>query len=89
MNMTNHAQIRSKQRGIPPLIVEWLQTFGATEHTHGAVKRYFDKSARRRLAHAVGEQVVDRLGDLLNIYIVETSDWVVTVGHRSERIRRH
>ncbi len=89
MNLTNHARARAQQRGIPPLIVEWLQIFGASEYAHGAVKRYFNKAARRRLAQAVGEQVVDRMGDLLNIYIVEGDDAIVTVAHRTERIRRH
>lgn len=25
MNLTNHASIRSQQRGVPPLVIEWVQ----------------------------------------------------------------
>ena len=89
MALSRHAQIRCQQRGISPLICEWLQDYGSTVQTHGATKRYFDRAARRRLAAAVGAQVVDRMSPLLNAYLVESVDeTVITAGHRTERIRR-
>lgn len=89
MELSCHAQTRCQQRGIPPLIREWLQLYGAEVQTHGATKRYFDRAARKRLAAEVGHQVVDRLGPLLNTYLVETTDVVVTAGVRTKRLKRH
>lgn len=86
--LTYHAQVRMQQRGIPPLIVQWLLEFGASEVSHGAVRRYFDKRARKRLASHVGHQVVDRLGDLLDLYVVEGDGRLVTAGHRTKRFHR-
>ena len=34
MQMTQHAAIRQQQRGIPPLIMEWLSQYGACRHDH-------------------------------------------------------
>lgn len=88
MELTHHANVRCQQRGIPPLIREWLQEFGSEVVSHGARKRYFDHRAKRRLAAAVGAQVVDRLGGLLNVYIVEGDDRLITAGHRTRRIKQ-
>jgi hypothetical protein len=85
---TAHARVRQQQRGVPPLIAQWLVEFGAAEHSHGAVQRYFDKRARRQLAQRFGAQVIDRLGDLMNCYAVEDDGCLITVGHRTRRIRR-
>lgn len=87
MNMTEHAAKRVQQRGIPPIIVEWLHSYGAEEHSHGACKLYFDHHARKRMARDIGAQVVDRLGDLLNAYIVVAGSRLVTAGHRTRRLR--
>ena len=38
MNMTYHAAIRSQQRGIPPLVMQWLDQFGEECYDgHGAI----------------------------------------------------
>jgi hypothetical protein len=87
VELSRHASTRCQQRGIPPLIREWLQEFGSEVVSHGATKRYFDHRAKKRLAAAVGAQVVDRLGGLLNVYIVEGEEQVVTAGHRTRRIK--
>ncbi len=90
MNMTRHAQIRAQQRGIPALIQEWLLAYGAIKMSHGAQVRYFDKAARKRLQKEMGALVVDRLGDLLNVYLVEDEgSAVITVAHRHRRIKRN
>jgi len=88
--LTRHAATRMQQRGVPPIIIDWLQVFGAEEHDkHGGVIRYFDKAARRRLEQSIGRPVVRRMQDLLGAYLVEADGRVVTVGHRHARIRRH
>lgn len=87
-NMTRHAQVRMQQRGISPLILEWLVTYGARTHDqHGGMVCYFDRNARRRLGRAVGARVVDLLGELLTSYAVLDGDGaVITAGHRFKRI---
>lgn len=87
--LTRHAAIRSQQRCIPQLIIEWLQQFGAEEYTKGAVVRYFDKPAVRQLSTAVGAPIVERLAPYLRAYLIEGDGGrVVTVGYRYQRIRR-
>jgi len=85
--LSKHAETRSQQRAIPPVIVDWLMNFGTVEHDHaGAEIRYFDKRSRKRLASAVGETVVKRLNDLLDAYLVTRGPLVLTVGHRFKRV---
>jgi hypothetical protein len=88
--ITRHADTRLQQRGLPRAVIEWLQQFGAEEHDkHGAVIRYFDKAARRRLERALGRAVVRRMSGFLDAYLVENGGSVVTIGHRTQRLRRH
>ena len=90
MYMTTHAASRVQQRAIPPAIVSWLHQFGSVEYSGGARKLFFDKAARKRLAREIGPQVVDRLGDLLNVYIVvDNAERLITAAHRLQRIKRH
>jgi hypothetical protein len=88
--LTNHAMTRSQQRGIPPLIIEWLKCFGArTRDGRGAEVLWFDKGSRRQLAGQVGTQIVERLGHFLDAYLVlSDDDQVITVGWRTKRLPR-
>ena len=88
MKLSHHAQVRCQQRGVPPLIRQWLLDYGAEVRSHGATKRYFDKAARRKLAVDVGSEVIDRMGDLLNLYLVEGERVIVTAGVRTRRIKQ-
>jgi hypothetical protein len=89
--VTRHAGQRMQQRSIPPVVVDWLIGYGATEHDHrGSEIRYFDKKARRQLSSDVGGQIVRRLEAFLDTYLVLGTDGrVVTIGHRTQRINRH
>lgn len=88
--LTRHASVRCQQRGIPPLILEWLLEYGAqSKASDGAQTYFFDKRARRKIEKACGRQIVRRLGDLLNAYLVIADNAIVTVGHRHKRIWRH
>ena len=90
MKYTHHAEIRAQQRGIPPLIVEWLQDYGRKEYAgKGTRKIFFDKNSRKILAKKMGKSVVDSLGHLMNIYLVEEDNQIITVGHRHKHIRRN
>ena len=90
LQMTDHARARARQRAIPPLIVDWLARFGAACHDgHGATIRYFDQRSRKALAREVGHVIVDRLGALLDTYVVLAGDGaVITTGHRVKRVNR-
>jgi hypothetical protein len=91
MNLTNLAQTRQQQRGIPQVVVDWLLELGATEHTHdGAEILYFDKAARKRLNHYLGGgPLFSRAEEYLDTYAVISRGKVITVGHRYNRINRH
>lgn len=88
--MTTHSQVRSQQRGIPPMIIDLILQFGSTESAgDGARKMFFDKAARRRL-HSYAGALAPMLEEHLDSYaVVSQDDQVITVGHRTERIRRH
>ena len=65
--LTRHASVRCQQRGIPPLILDWLFLYGKQSKARGGGEIYFfDKRARRRIEKACGRLVVRRLGDLLD-----------------------
>jgi hypothetical protein len=86
---SKHALVRGQQRAIPPLICEWLCEFGTeAPGAGGAVIRFFDKRARRRLSKVMGREPVLRMKDKLSCYLVEVDGTVITVGHRTRRIRK-
>lgn len=87
--MSTHGAGRAQQRGIPPLVIDWLSDYGVERHDrHGARLLYFDKLARRRLERAVGREPVRRMHEYLDAYLVLSNDGiVVTAGHRFTRIR--
>jgi len=77
-----------QQRGLPPLIVHWLEDFGSERYDgHGGVILFFDKRARRSLERAVGREPVRRMHEWLDAYVVVAHDGTaVTVGHRCKRL---
>lgn len=87
---TQHARARSQQRGIPPVLIDLLLKFGATQRAPGGVdKVYFDKAARRRVRTYVGN-VFKQIDEFLDVYAVVSPDGqVITVAHLTDRIRRH
>jgi hypothetical protein len=89
--LSQHAEIRSLQRSVPPLVLKWLMNYGAHQSAHnGAEIFYFDKKSRKQIAQDNGHEVVERLGRLLDAYAVIGGDGtVITVGRRYRRIRRH
>lgn len=90
MRVTQHAQARTQQRGIPALMIDLLEQFGAKEKAgDGAVMLFFDKAARRQLKAYVGP-LAGPVEEYLDVYaVVSSDDEVITVGHRLEHIRRH
>jgi hypothetical protein len=78
-----------QQRGLPPLIVDWLHTYGKEHHDHhGATILYFDRHARRRLERAVGRSPVRCMERWLDAYAVVGGDGqLITTGYRYRRLR--
>ena len=89
MEQTIHSAIRMQQRGIPPLIIDWLQQYGESEYSRRAVIFYFTKRSRKRLAKEFGDRVVSLLSPLLDTYIVMNPRTMelITAGHRFRRIK--
>ncbi len=90
---SHHAYVRAQQRGIPPLIRDWLLQFGEERYDgRGGLLRFFSARSRRELERFCGRAPVRRLAEYLNAYLVEsTSDGtVITVGHNYKALRhRH
>jgi hypothetical protein len=91
MNAHSHAMVRAQQRGIPPLILEWLDEFGEELYDgHGGVRRFFTKRSVRALERAFGREPVRRLSNYFDIYKVDSSHdgSLITTGHLRKRINR-
>lgn len=88
--ISNHATARSKQRGIPPLIREWLIDYGEEIYDHhGGIIYHFTREARRKLEKNFGRDAVSRLNEWLNAYVVLSAEGgiLITVGMRYKKIR--
>jgi hypothetical protein len=78
-----------QQRAIPPLMVELLLHYGREAHTHEGTVVFLDDRARERVREALRD-TLDRLDKLADAYLIQASDTgtVLTVGHRTKRLRR-
>ena len=94
INYTTHARHRSQQRGVPPLITEWLLDYGAEEYDgHGAVIRYFTRESLREMERELGAEHLRRLSEYMRCYLVQSNrdGAIITVGkrHAKKRMWRH
>lgn len=90
MKLTKHASSRLQQRGIPPIVVDLLQRYGAVERAgKGAVTYYFDKSSRRKVMAYAGP-LGRALEEFLDYYAVVADDGsVITAAPRLGKVRHH
>lgn len=87
---SNHAKKRIQQRGIPPLILNWLKEYGQISYDKkGCVIRYFDKKSKKILSKDVGNQIIKQLSNYMSCYAVFRNDLIVTVGYRYKKIIKH
>ncbi len=91
---TVHATIRAQQRGVPPLIEDWLLDYGAEQFDgHGGVVRYFSNACIRKMERDMGRAPLKQMSEYLRCYLVQDSSdgTVITVGkrHGTQHIRRH
>ena len=86
---TAHGRTRCQQRGVCGEAVELILSYGAEVRTHGASKYYLDRKGRSRLARTEGTEVIRRLEQKLNCYIVVADDGVlITAAPRRRRVKR-
>ncbi len=87
--LTGHASKRAQQRGLPPLIQDWLFRYGETQHQNGGSEiLYFSKRSKERLRRDVGMQPLRKLEQYLDAYMIVARGQVLTIGHLYKRIRR-
>jgi hypothetical protein len=89
--LSEHANVRLQQRGIPRVILEKLLSYGRNVHDHhGSEIVFFDRKARRALREVCGSAEFIRLESKLDTYAVVARDGIViTVGQRTKRINRN
>jgi hypothetical protein len=87
----DHARTRAKQRGIPPLIEQWLDRYGEEDYDgHGGCRLYFSKRSIRTMERDFGREPLRKLDEWLDVYKVEDSrsGEVITVGRRYRHLLR-
>lgn len=88
MNLTLHAQTRLEQRGISPVIIDWLEQYGAIEPQNGSELIYFNQLSLKRLAKYTGG-ISNKIDKLKSIYLVRGNNGkIITTGYRDESIKR-
>lgn len=91
MMLSMHASIRSQQRGIPPLILDWLELYGKERYDgNGGLLFQFDSKSIRAIERAIGREPVRRLSEYFDAYKVVSSHdgHTITVGRLHKRINR-
>lgn len=89
-DVTEHAQARLQQRGVPPVMLELLDRFGSSMRCGGAERLFFDKAAIKRLRKYLGgERGLKAVERWLGVYaVVGDNGRLVTVGHQTARFSR-
>jgi len=91
MGSTKHAAVRAQQRGIPPLIDQWLDAFGEEHHQgNGFVRIYFSRKSIREMERCFGKKPIQLMERYLYAYKIEKCDsgMTITTGWVTSRIRR-
>lgn len=86
---TRHSTIRAQQRGIPPLIDQWLEQYGEERYDgHGGIVHFFSRGSIRRLEHETGREPVRRMWEYFDAYkVVSSHDGsIITIGRRYKHI---
>jgi hypothetical protein len=90
MKISKHCQTRLSQRAIPSLIATLLLDHGSRMRHNGAEVLFIDKAARKDIRRAVGgDRNMRTVEPWLGTYLVVADDGtLVTMGHRTHRLRR-
>lgn len=88
---TYHGRLRMRQRCVPPVVLQWLDEFGAEQYDgFGGIVMYFDHASVDRMARKFGRQFVKHNAKWLRSYKVESAHdgSMLTCGWRSRRVPR-
>ena len=91
MSTTRHAHTRAQQRGVPPLIDQWLDAYGEEEYDgHGGIVRYFSSRSLRAMERDFGRAPVAQLmASYHDCYKVQGREGqAITFGRRYRHIHR-
>lgn len=84
-----HAAQRSQSRSIPQFAVMLFEAYGTSCRHDGADVLFMDKESRRRMAREFGGKRALRLVEpLLDTYAVVEAGRVITLAHRTQRLKR-
>ena len=89
--LTNHAEIRAKQRGVESQIIELLLKYGdSIPARHNAKIRVFNKTAIAKVKRKYGHDFVSKNHEKFRAYLVQARDNnnVITVGKRYSNLRQ-
>ena len=87
--ISNHASERIQQRAIPVLAIEMFERYASAIRHDGHEVLFMDKEARKRIASAFGGRRACRvLEPWLNSYLRMENGVIITVAHRTERLKR-
>lgn len=85
--ISSHARMSMKRRGIPPLALETLFAYGRIEHDQrGSRVVYFSSVGKAALSKSLPAKQIDRWADMYAV--LDAQNEVITVGYRTNRIRR-
>ncbi len=84
---SHHATVR-QQRGIPGYVIDSLISYGKVNHDHhGAEILTFPKAVRQKLKNALPKSKYVALESHFDCYAVLIEGVIVTVGHRTKRLK--
>ena len=89
---THHAAVRACQRAIPPFAEYLLDEFGERIYDgRGGVRVFFTHRSKRRMEQSFGRRAAGKMAEYFGVYRVEDSrdGTVITIGHRSKRMKRN
>ena len=88
MNISNHAEKRMSERGIPPFAIDCLLEFGEIEFHKGREIYRMSKRAERHLKSYMGELSGEAKKLLKGLYIVTAGEDIVTVARQTGHLKR-
>ena len=87
---THHATVRLQQRGIPAHVIDTLINYGKVNHDHhGAEILTFPKAVRQKLRNTLPKPKYLALESHFDCYAVMSDGVIITVGHRTKRLKGH
>lgn len=87
--LTKHARLRCQQRSIPPFAIDLYEKYGVCARHRGADVLYMDKAAHKRMERDFGgPRALRMIEPLLGGYAVVENGRVITIAHRTGRMKR-